>query len=115
MAYGPLGHGLLTGTIDDEGDLDEDDFRRRLPRFQSGNVAHNAELAGRVRGIAADLGVSPAQIALAWLLHRDDLVVPRSVEHLESNLAAAAITLDAATLERLDKAVPWGSVMGTQY
>jgi aryl-alcohol dehydrogenase-like predicted oxidoreductase len=119
VAYGPLGHGLLTGSIEIETDLDEDDFRHRLPRFQAGNVEHNAALAARVREIAADVGVSPPQLALAWLLHRDELVVPiagtRSVEHLESNLAAADIDLDAAALERLDEAVPRGAVKGTQY
>jgi aryl-alcohol dehydrogenase-like predicted oxidoreductase len=119
VAYGPLGHGLLTGSIGTQADLGENDFRHRLPRFQAGNVEHNAALAARVREVAADVGVSPPQLALAWLLHRDDLVVPivgtRSVEHLEDNLVAADIDLDAATLDRLDEAVPRGAVKGTQY
>jgi aryl-alcohol dehydrogenase-like predicted oxidoreductase len=119
VAYGPLGHGLLTGTVEEADDLAEDDFRRRLPRFQAGNVEHNAALAARVREVATDLGVSPARLAVAWLLHRGEFVVPivgtRSVDHLADDLAAADLELDAATLDRLAEAVPPEAVRGTQY
>jgi aryl-alcohol dehydrogenase-like predicted oxidoreductase len=119
VAYGPLGHGLLTGAIEDVDDMDASDFRHRLPRFQAGNIEHNAALAAKVREIAADIDLSPPQVAIAWLLHQGDDVVPivgtRSVDHLDSNLAAADVELDVATLERLNEAVPPGAVKGTQY
>ena len=119
VAYGPLGHGLLTGTVEDADDLAADDFRRRLPRFRAGNVEHNAALAARVRAVATDLGVSPARLAVAWLLHRGEFVVPivgtRSRSHLEDDLAAADLDLDDETLTRLAEAVPPGAVRGTQY
>jgi aryl-alcohol dehydrogenase-like predicted oxidoreductase len=119
VAYGPLAHGLLAGSIEVVEDLREADFRHRLPRFQEGNVEHNAALASHVGEIARELDISPAQLALAWVLHQDDLVIPivgtRSKEHLEANLAAVEVRLDDATLARLNEAVPRGAVRGTQY
>jgi aryl-alcohol dehydrogenase-like predicted oxidoreductase len=119
VAYGPLAHGLLTGSIEAVEHLREEDFRHRLPRVQEGDVEHNAALASHVAEIARELDISPAQLALAWLLHQDDLVIPivgtRSKEHLEANLAAVEIRLDDATLARLNEAVPPGAVRGTRY
>jgi aryl-alcohol dehydrogenase-like predicted oxidoreductase len=117
VAYGPLGHGLLTGAIEEADDMDAGDFRHRLPRLQSGNIEHNAALAAKLREVAADIDLSPPQVAIAWLLHQDDDVVPivgtRSVDHLDSHLTAADVELDGATLERLNEAIPPGAVKGS--
>src|SRR5215218_2683733 len=76
VAYSPLGRGFLSGAITKPDDLAEDDFRRRNPRFQRENFDKNLELVDRVREIAAEKDVTPGQLALAWLLHRDDDIVP---------------------------------------
>jgi aryl-alcohol dehydrogenase-like predicted oxidoreductase len=107
VAWGPLGNGFLAQPITA---LDEGDFRHNTPRFQGQNLRRNVDRFAPLRELAAELGVTPAQLALAWLLHQGDDVVPipgtRSREHLDSNLAAAGIELDAATLERIDRIAP---------
>src|SRR2546423_6309766 len=76
VAYSPLGRGFLTGRIRSVEDLDEDDFRRRNPRFQDENFRRNRDLVERVEEIAAEKGVTPGQLALAWVLSRGEDVVP---------------------------------------
>jgi aryl-alcohol dehydrogenase-like predicted oxidoreductase len=96
VPYSPLGRGELTGSVDMSAD---DDFRRSSPRFQQGNRERNLELVERAQGIAAEVGCTPAQLALAWLLHRSPVMLPipgtSSVAHLEENVAAGTITLTA--------------------
>jgi aryl-alcohol dehydrogenase-like predicted oxidoreductase len=119
VAYSPLGRGFLSGAITKPDDLAEDDFRRRNPRFQGANFDKNLELVERVREIAAERDVTPGQLALAWLLHRGEDVVPipgtKRREYLEENAAASEIELSAEELERIDAAAPAGGTAGDRY
>jgi aryl-alcohol dehydrogenase-like predicted oxidoreductase len=108
VPYSPLGRGFLTGRFRSLDDLDEDDFRRENPRFQGENFERNFQLVRLVGEIAADKGVKPGQIALAWVLSRGDDIVPipgtKRVKYLEENVAAVEIELTDADLERLEQA-----------
>ncbi|HYL71478.1 MAG TPA: aldo/keto reductase [Candidatus Dormibacteraeota bacterium] len=120
VAYAPLGRGLLTGTVRGSQDLPAGDVRRaRFPRFQDENLDANVRLAGEVARIAASKGVTPAQLALAWLLHQGDDVVPipgtKHSARLEENAAAAEITLTSDDLAALDSAVPLAEVRGARH
>ncbi|MEV7600913.1 aldo/keto reductase [Kitasatospora sp. NPDC089797] len=106
LPYSPLGRGFLTGSIASFDDLPEDDFRRRLPRFQQDALKANLELVGRVRGIAERIGATPAQVALAWVLAQGRYVFPipgtKTPRYLVDNAGAAAVELSAADLAELD-------------
>jgi len=119
VAYSPLGRGFLTGRFRSPGDLPEGDFRNNSPRFEPANFAKNRELAARVEAIAFRLGVTPGQLALAWLLAQGPDVVPipgtKRVRYLEENAAAAAITLTPTILAELDAAAPRGATAGARY
>jgi aryl-alcohol dehydrogenase-like predicted oxidoreductase len=119
VAYSPLGRGFLSGRFAGPEDLAEDDFRRHHPRFQGENLAANLELVGRVRAIAREKGVTAGQLALAWVLHQGDDVVPipgtKRVSYLEENVAAVDVELSAADLARIDEAVPAGATAGDRY
>jgi aryl-alcohol dehydrogenase-like predicted oxidoreductase len=119
VAYSPLGRGFLSGEIRSIDDLAPDDFRRNNPRFQGENFAKNLELVDRVREIAAEKGVTPSQLALAWVLHQGDDIVPipgtKRVTYLEENAAAADIALTPEDLARLDQAAPAGATAGDRY
>jgi aryl-alcohol dehydrogenase-like predicted oxidoreductase len=119
VAYSPLGRGFLSGEIRSIDDLAENDFRRRNPRFQGENFAKNLELVDRVRQIAEEKGVTPSQLALAWVLHQGDDIVPipgtKRVKYLEENAAAADVTLTPEDLARIDEAAPVGATAGTRY
>ncbi|MUL83166.1 MULTISPECIES: aldo/keto reductase [unclassified Mycolicibacterium] len=110
VAYSPLGRGFLTGQIRSADDLAEDDSRRDNPRFAGENFAVNLRLADEVRAIADASGVTPGQVAIAWLLSRGPDIVPipgtKRVERLEENVAADAVTLSADQLSRLDNLAP---------
>jgi aryl-alcohol dehydrogenase-like predicted oxidoreductase len=118
VPYSPLGRGVLSGalTVDE---LDENDFRRSSPRFQGDNWEQNLERVQRVREIADEAGCTPAQLALAWLLHQGDDVAPipgtKRVKYLEENVAAADIELSDEQLRALDEAVPVGVIAGERY
>ena len=119
VAYSPLGRGFLTGRITRFEDLPEDDYRRHSPRFQGENFERNLALVGRVREIANGRGVTPGQLALAWLLHRGRDIVPiPGTKHrgrLEENVAAAELTLTEEEIDQLDSAVPAGAAAGERY
>jgi aryl-alcohol dehydrogenase-like predicted oxidoreductase len=119
VAYSPLGRGFLTGQITSVDDLAPDDFRRHNPRFGGDNFAANLGLVDRVREIAVEKGASPGQLALAWLLHQGDDVVPipgtRRAERLEENVGAVALRLTPDDLARLDEAAPVGAAVGDRY
>jgi aryl-alcohol dehydrogenase-like predicted oxidoreductase len=119
VAYSPLGRGFLTGQIRSLDDLPEDDWRRSNPRFQEDALQENLELADRVTALAEEHGVTPAQLALAWVLAKGDDIVPipgtKSPRRLEENAAAVDVTLSAAELEELDGMVSPDSVRGNRY
>jgi aryl-alcohol dehydrogenase-like predicted oxidoreductase len=119
VAYSPLGRGILTGTIDSTETLCADDYRRQAPRFQGENFNANMHLVNLVRTLAAAKDCTPAQLALAWLLHQGDDIIPipgtRHIERLEENVGATQITLSATDLSRLDAALPRGAAIGARY
>ncbi|MGZ4779139.1 MAG: aldo/keto reductase [Thermoanaerobaculia bacterium] len=119
VAYSPLGRGFLSGRIKSIDDLEADDYRRHNPRFQGENFQKNLDLVKRIEEIAAEKGVTLAQLALAWLLTRGDDIVPipgsRSLRHLEENVAAAGIEMSADDLARIDEAAPAGAAVGDRY
>ncbi len=119
VCYSPLGRGLLTGTLAGDGGFGERDFRRRAPRFQGENLEHNLAAAGRIADLAADRGVTPAQLALAWVLAQgDDLVaIPGTKRraYLDQNVAAADLVLTSDELRQLDELAPAGVAAGDRY
>jgi aryl-alcohol dehydrogenase-like predicted oxidoreductase len=119
VAYSPLGRGFLTGQITSPDDFAPDDFRRSNPRFQGENFAQNLRLVDRVKEIAAEKGVRPGQLALAWLMGQGDDVVPipgtKRRKYLEENAAAETITLTSAELARVEAAAPAGTAVGDRY
>ncbi|MDL2400069.1 aldo/keto reductase [Rhizobium mayense] len=119
VPYSPLGRGFLTGAIRNTDELAADDFRRNLPRFQGENFDANAALVAKLEAFAKDKGVTAAQLALAWVLHQGDYIVPipgaRKLHHLEQNAAAADITLSAGEVQELTDIIPLGQVAGKRY
>src|SRR5947209_130873 len=119
VAYSPLGRGFLSGTIRSVDDFAPDDFRRRNPRFQGENFQRNLDLVDRVIEIASEKGVTPSQLALAWVLHQGDDIVPipgtKRRRYLEENVAATEISLTADDLARIDRAAPRGAASGDRY
>ncbi len=119
VAYSPLGRGFLTGTISSTDELAPDDFRRLSPRFQDEALAANLTLARRVAGIAGELSISPAQLAIAWVLHQAPFIVAipgtKRRRYLADNAGAATVHLDAATLNRLAELFPADAACGARY
>jgi aryl-alcohol dehydrogenase-like predicted oxidoreductase len=119
VAYSPLGRGFLSGQITSIDDLAEDDFRRRGPRFQGDNFQKNLDLVAKVEEIADDKGVTPSQLALAWVLAQGDDVVPipgtKHVKYLEENVGAAGVQLTGDDLRGIDEAFPKGATAGDRY
>lgn len=119
VPYSPLGRGFLTGQITRPEDLEEGDFRRSNPRFSGENFQKNLDLVEAVKGIAADKGVTAAQLALAWVLAQGSNLVPipgtRRVTTLEENAAAVDLELTSEDLARIDAVFPKGAAQGTRY
>jgi aryl-alcohol dehydrogenase-like predicted oxidoreductase len=117
VAYSPLGRGFLSGRFTAPEELDEGDFRRYGPRFTGENLRENLKLAERVKELAADKGITPGQLALAWVLSRGEQIVPipgtKRRSYLEENLAAADVRLSAEESERIADAVP--AAAGERY
>jgi aryl-alcohol dehydrogenase-like predicted oxidoreductase len=119
VAFSPLGRGFLTGTAKRAEDYPEGDYRRTDPRFQGQNFDANVRAASVVHDIARRLGATPAQVALAWLLRIGDDIVPipgtKRRRYLEENVGGAAVALEPADLEALDRALPPEVVAGPRY
>ncbi|NHC13749.1 aldo/keto reductase [Motilibacter deserti] len=119
VAYSPLGRGFLSGQIRSLDDLAEDDFRRHNPRFQGENFARNLELLDAVRAIAEEKGVTPSQLALAWVLAQGEDVVPipgtKRRAYLQENIGADDVALTDEELRRIDAAFPLGATAGDRY
>ena len=119
VPYSPLGRGFLSGEIKSVDDLAPDDFRRANPRFQGENFQKNLDLVEAVKGVAADKGVTAAQLALAWVLAQGPHLVPipgtRRIRTLEENVAAVDLTLTPEDLVRIDAVFPRGAASGHRY
>ena len=119
VAYSPLGRGILSGQIKSLEDLDENDTRRRHPRFTGENFAKNLELVDKVNEFAKARGATPAQVALAWLLAQGEDIVPipgtRSTKRLLENIGAAEVRLTAEDLAELEAVFPLGATAGDRY
>jgi len=119
VPFSPLGRGFLTGKIQKPEDFGSDDFRRTLPRFSPENMAANASLVKLLEEMATSRGVTAAQLALAWVLHQGDFIVPipgaRKIAHLEQNVAAADITLSPDELETLGALLAPEKFAGKRY
>jgi aryl-alcohol dehydrogenase-like predicted oxidoreductase len=119
VAYSPLGRGFLTGRFKSTSDIAHEDYRRQTPRFRGDNFDKNLELVREIDAFAREKGCTPAQLALAWALAQGEDVVPipgtKRRKYLEENVAALGVRLDAADLERIDKALPPGGASGDRY
>ena len=119
VAYSPLGRGFLTGRFRTFDDLPEDDYRRNSPRFQGDNFQRNLDLVERVEQIARRKKVTPAQLALAWLLAQGGDIVPipgtKQRRYLEENLRALEIDLEPADLEEIEAVAPKGAAAGDRH
>ena len=119
VAYSPLGRGFLTGQIKSFDDFEADDYRRHNPRFQGENFDKNLQLVARIEDMAQSRGCTPAQLALAWILARNEDIVPipgtKKVARLEENAGALNITLSPDDLAQLDDIAPHGVAAGTRY
>ena len=120
VPYSPLGRGFLTGRFRTLADMPEDDTRSaRFPRFAEENFMKNVELADRVREVADEKGVTPGQLALAWLLAQGEDIVPipgtKRRKYLEENAGASGVELAEEDLRRIEEAMPRGSAAGERY
>ena len=119
VPFSPLGRGFLTGTVKRAEEYSESDYRHGDPRFQGENFDRNMRAAAEVREMAARKGVTPGQIALAWLLHKGDDLVPipgtKRRNYLEENLGAANVTLSAGEMQQLDDVLRPEAVAGPRY
>jgi aryl-alcohol dehydrogenase-like predicted oxidoreductase len=119
VPYSPLGRGFLSGDIKSVEDLAADDFRRTNPRFLGENFQKNIDLVHAVAAIAADKGVTAAQLALAWVLAQGETLVPipgtRRIRTLEENAAAADLVLTADDLAQIEAVFPKGAASGHRY
>ncbi len=119
VPYSPLGRGFLTGAIRSPDDFEDGDYRRSSPRFQGENFARNLALVAQVNAIAAARGISPGQLALAWVLAQGEDLVPipgtKRLAYLEENLDALDVVLDADELARIDAVFPVDVAAGARY
>ncbi|MGG1651643.1 aldo/keto reductase [Paenibacillus sp. NRS-1780] len=118
VAYSPLGRGFLSGQIQKFDDFAEDDFRRTVPRFQPENFQKNLDLVQHIKDLAAQKGVKPAQLALAWLLAQEGIVpIPgtKRITYLEENAGAVDIALSTDEMENINEIIPKGMAAGLRY
>ena len=119
VPYSPLGRGFLTGQFEKPEDFPEDDYRRRSPRFQGENFYKNLELVEAVREMADTKGITPAQLAIAWVLTQGDDLVPipgtKHQKYVKENTGALNVTLSQRELDRLDDIAPRGAAAGDRY
>ncbi|MDP3827080.1 MAG: aldo/keto reductase, partial [Polaromonas sp.] len=118
-AFSPVARGFLCDALHDVSRLDAKDIRKAMPRFSPENYAANLKLLAPYKALAQEAGCTPAQLALAWLLHKAQHIVPipgtTSVEHLHDNLGAVNVRLDAGLLARLEALVNQHTVTGHRY
>ena len=119
VAYSPLGRGFLTGKFISPEDFAAEDYRRNSPRFQGDNFTKNLELVERIKAIAERKGITPGQLALAWVLAQGDDIVPipgtKRVMYLEENISAGAVTINEVEMSEIAEALPKGAATGGRY
>ncbi len=119
VPYSPLGRGFLSGALRDLDSLPKDDYRRTSPRFQGEALQANLALVATLEKIASAKGATAAQLALAWVLHQGDFIVPipgtRKASRLEENVAAAGLSLSRAEIDEIEAAIPHDAVIGGRY
>jgi len=119
VAYSPLGRGFLSGNFKPEDKIPENDYRKNHPRFQKGNIEQNYQVVKQLEEIAREKNCTAAQLALAWVLHQRDNIVPipgtKRIKYLEENAAATEIKLSKDELSKLDEAAPFGFTKGLRY
>jgi aryl-alcohol dehydrogenase-like predicted oxidoreductase len=119
VPFSPLGRGFLTGKIQSTSDFGESDLRAKMPRFEADNMAANLALVKLVEEMAAEKGVTAAQLALAWVLAKGDFIVPipgaRKIPNLEQNAGAADVTLTAGDIAKLDDMLSPDKIAGARY
>jgi aryl-alcohol dehydrogenase-like predicted oxidoreductase len=117
VAYSPVGRALLTGRIPADAQFGAADLRGRNPRFSADNLAANLVLVDRLRDLAGEIGATPAQLALAWLLEQNTIPLPgtKHVTYVEENTAAADLRLTAEQLRRIEQAAPVRAVRGERH
>jgi aryl-alcohol dehydrogenase-like predicted oxidoreductase len=110
VPFSPLGRGFLTGTIRSPEQFDDDDFRKDNPRFSGENFQRNLRIADEVQAVATEVGATPAQVALAWLLAQGDDIAPipgtKRVARVEENAAADGVELNATQTDTLNHLTP---------
>jgi len=119
VAYSPLGRGFLSGNIDSADSLAPDDFRRYNPRFMGENMRKNSMMLADYKEMAAEIGCTPAQLAIAWTLAKGDDIIPipgtKRLKYLEDNINAANFPLSKEQVERLEKIIDWKNIAGDRY
>ena len=119
VAFSPVGRGFLCDAVHDVAALEAKDIRRIMPRFDPENHARNLRLLPPYKALAQEAGCTPAQLALAWLLHKRDFIIPipgtTRVDHLKEDVAAAGVRLDPGLVQRLEALINEKTVAGNRY
>jgi len=119
VAFSPVARGFLCGELHDVSTLAANDIRRSMPRFDAATYASNLQLLNGYTAIAQEVGCTPAQLALAWLLHKDAQLIPipgtQNIQHLQDNMAAVDVRLTTDQMQRLDVLINQHTVQGDRY
>ncbi|MDJ1473789.1 aldo/keto reductase [Xanthocytophaga flava] len=117
IAYSPLGRGFLSGQIKSPDDFPEDDFRRNIPKYQGEQFQKNIRLLEEIEAIAAEKGITTAQLAIAWTIAKGAVPIPgtKKVKYIEQNIVATDIALSSDELQRLEAIIPLGTQTGDRY
>ena len=117
VPYSPLGRGFISGDIKTPDDFAENDFRRGIPKFQGEQFYKNIDLLNELNKLAAEKGITPSQLAIAWTVNKGFLPIPgtKRVKYVEQNIAAASIVLTPADMQRLESIIPLGTATGNRY
>lgn len=117
VAYSPLGRGFITGEIKSPDDFEENDFRRSIPRYQGENFSKNLELLKQIQTMAESKGITPSQLALAWVISNGIVAIPgtKRIKYIEENAAAADVVLTAEEKATLESIIPVGKAAGARY